>query len=154
VLALKNLDMDSLSTFVHPKLGVRFSPYAYVRDTDLVFSAAQVKGLAADSSTYLWGYADGSGLPINLTFQEYYDRYIYDQDFAKADEVSISERLGLGNMIDNSKDFYPGSQIVEYYFSGFDPNLQGMDWESLLLVFQEEGADWYLVGIIHSAWTT
>lgn len=153
-MALKNLDMDSLSTFVHPKLGVRFSPYVYVRDTDLVFSAEQVKDLTADKSKHLWGYADASGLPMNMTFKEYYDRYIYDEDFVNADEVSINERLGLGNMIDNSLDFYPGSQMVEYYFPGFDPKLQGMDWRSLVLVFQKEGDDWYLVGIIHGEWTT
>jgi hypothetical protein len=28
-----------------------------------------------------------------------------------------------------------------------------MDWESLRLVFQEEGGVWYLVGVIHDEWT-
>jgi hypothetical protein len=146
--------MDRLSAFVHPRLGVRFSPYAYVHDSHLVFSPEKVKNLLADKTVYTWGVSDGSGLPINLTFKEYYDRYIYDQDFANADEVGYNERLGYGNMIDNSMEFYPESNIVEYHFPGFDSKLQGMDWRSLRLVFQQGDDNWYLVGIIHSEWTT
>jgi hypothetical protein len=28
-----------------------------------------------------------------------------------------------------------------------------MDWSSLWLVFQRDGATWYLVGIVHGSWT-
>jgi hypothetical protein len=44
--------------------------------------------------------------------------------------------------------------IVEYYFPGFDLQLQGMDWRSLRLVFTLYDNTWYLVGIIHDQWTT
>ncbi|HAA25207.1 MAG TPA: hypothetical protein DCE11_03680 [Ruminiclostridium sp.] len=152
--AIKNYDMEKLADAVHPDKGVRFSPYAYVDvDKDLVFTAEEVKNLAADTKTYLWGYYDGSGEPINLSFSDYYKRFIYDADFLNAEQVGYNEALGHGNTINNSFDVYENSIIVEYHFSGFDPQYVGMDWRSLRLVFEKKDDAWYLVGIIHDEWT-
>jgi hypothetical protein len=150
---LKNQDMFSLSSFVHPGDGVRFSPYAYVQDTDQVFSAGKVARIMADSSVYKWGHYAGSGEPIQMSFPEYYSKFIYDVDFANAPQVSLNHRLSTGNSTDNSAEFYPGAMIVEYYFPGFDPQYGGMDWRSLRLVFSQVDSTWYLVGIIHDEWT-
>jgi len=153
ILAIKNRDMETLSTFVHPTRGVRFSPYAFVQESNLVFMPDQIRGILADRTKYTWGAYDGTGFPIELTFEEYYEEFIYDQDFANAEEIGYNRTIRLGNYIDNSMEFYPGAIVVEYHFPGFDPKFQGMDWESLRLVFQEEGQIWYLVGIIHDEWT-
>jgi hypothetical protein len=153
IQALRNRDMETLSMFVHPTQGVRFSAYAFVRDSDLVFMPDQIKGLLADPSPYVWGAYDGSGLPIELSFAEYYDRFVYDQDFANAEQIGYNQIIGTGNTINNCFEFYPGAMVVEYHFSGFDPAFEGMDWKSLRLVFQAEGELWYLVGVIHDGWT-
>ena len=150
---LKNQDMLSLSSFVHPVDGVRFSPYAYVQDTDQVFSAEKVAGIMADSSVYDWGHYAGTGESIQLSFPEYYSKFIYDVDFTNAPQVSLNHRLSTGNSIDNSVEFYPGAMVVEYYFPGFDPQYGGMDWRSLRLVFSEVDTTWYLASIIHDEWT-
>jgi hypothetical protein len=151
--ALKYKDMSKLSQYVHPQAGLRFSPYATVKDTDQVFQADKVAGLMADPTVYLWGNYDGSGEPINLTFADYYSKFVYDEDFASAPQLALNDRLGTGNSIDNSQEFYPGAMIVELYFPGFDPQYAGMDWRSLRLVFMQEDGTWYLVGIIHDQWT-
>ncbi len=151
--ALKNKDMTALSQFVHPQMGLRFSPYATVKDGDQVLAADKAAGLMADPTVYLWGNYDGSGKPINLTFADYYARFIYDEDFTNAPQVALNHRLGTGNSIDNSQEYYPGTMIIEFYFPGFDPQYAGMDWRSLRLVFMQQGNDWYLVGIIHDQWT-
>jgi len=152
--AIKNYDMEKLADAVHPDKGVRFSPYGYVEvDNDLVFTAEEVKNLASDSKTYLWGYYDGSGEPINLNFSDYYKRFIYDADFINAEQVGYNKALGHGNTVNNSFDVYKNSIIVEYYFSGLDPKYEGMDWRSLRLVFEKKDDIWYLVGIIHDEWT-
>jgi hypothetical protein len=151
--ALKNKDMVALSGYVHPQLGLRFSPYAYVKDTDQVFTADKTAGLMEDSTLYLWGNYDGTGEPINLTFADYYAKFVYDVDFADAPQLSLNHQLGTGNSIDNILEYYPGSMVVEFYFPGFDPQYQGMDWRSLRLVFLHAGQDWYLAGIIHDQWT-
>jgi hypothetical protein len=154
ILAIKNKDMEKLAGFAHPTQGVRFSPYAYVQKTDRVLTAAQIKTAWTDSAQYLWGAYDGSGLAIKLAFQGYYKQFIYSHDFARAEQIGYDRRIGSGTTRDNSAEFYPGAIVVEYHFPGFDTKFQGMDWESLRLVFQKEGQVWYLVGVIHAQWTT
>jgi len=152
--AIKNYDIDKLADAVHPDKGVRFSPYGYVDvENNLVFTAEEVKKLADDPKKYLWGYYDGSGEPISLSFSDYHKKFIYDVDFVNAEEIGYNKTLGHGNSLNNSFEVYKNSIIVEYYFSGFDPQYEGMDWRSLRLVFEKKNDIWYLVGIIHDQWT-
>lgn len=154
ILALQAQDMSALAALVHPDLRLRFSPYAFVHDGDLVFQAGQIPALMTDPTVYEWGMFDGSGEPIRLAFWEYYQRFIYTRDFANAPQISYNQRLGYSSMIDNSRQFYPVAVIVEYHFPGQDPQYGGLDWRSLRLVFVQEGERWYLIGIINDEWTT
>jgi hypothetical protein len=153
VQTLKSQDFISLAGYVHPLNGVRFSPYAFVQETDQVFSADEIGSIMADSKVYTWGSYAGTGEPINLSFPAYYSEFIYDVNFTNAPQVALNHRLSAGNSIDNSAEFYPGSMFVEYYFPGFDPQYDGMDWRSLRLVFSEYNGTWALVNIIHDEWT-
>ncbi len=152
--ALKAKDFAALSASVHPDKGVRFSPYAFVDGAnDITFSPAQVAGLADDSEIYLWGAYDGSGEPIELNFADYYSKFILSHDFTQAKEVGENEIQGSGNTTNNLSEAYPAAQFVEYHFPGFDPQYEGMDWESLRLVYENIDSQWYLVGVIHDQWT-
>ena len=153
IRALSARDMDTLADMANPAWGVRFSPYANVRQEDIVFTPDQLRAAFADSTIYTWGAFDGSGEPIQMTFAGYYDSFIYSQDFANAEQTCFNCVLGKGNSLNNAAEFYPGAVIVEYYFSGFDPQYAGMDWRSLRLVFRQDGDTWYLVGIINDQWT-
>jgi len=153
--ALRDRDLDRLGSLVHPTLGIRFSPYAFVREGDISFSALSIPDLLSQDLVFLWGVYDGSGAPIELTFAQYYDQFIYDQDFANAEEIGYDRRIGgEGGMINNIPDFYPGGVMVEYHFSGFEPDYGGLDCRSLRLVFMQYGEEWFLVGIVHDEWTT
>ncbi|MFC0215718.1 hypothetical protein ACFFK0_25295 [Paenibacillus chartarius] len=155
VTLLKNKDMGKLKTYVHPQKGVRFSPYSYVDvKKDLIFSADQIGNLLKDAKTYTWGSYDGSGELITLTFVEYFGKFVYDHDYAKAEKTAYNETLGKGNMTNNIKDVYPNAIVVEYHFSGFDKKLEGMDWASLRLIFEKADSEWMLVGLTHDQWTT
>lgn len=153
IQALKDGDMNSLAALVHPTYGLRFSPYGYVQSEHRVFPSDQLKTLLDDPSTYTWGSYDGSGEPIALTFSDYFQRFVWSQDFSQAAQVSFDQRLGMGNTIENSHEFYPGAVVVEYHNPGQDPAFGGMDWQSLRLVFQPDATGWKLVGIIHDEWT-
>lgn len=153
IMAIKNKDFTSLAKFVHPEKGVRFSPYTAVYEEDIFFTKEQIKNLYQSNTEYIWGYRDGSGFPIKETFKDYYSEFVYDQDFVNAKEVGYNQRLGSGNTIDSTSEFYKDSIRVEYHFSGFNPDYEGMDWESLVLIFQEKDSVWYLVGIVHDQWT-
>lgn len=154
VLNLKDKDMTALSSYVDTHMGLRFSPYAAVQEKDQAFPADRIAGLFNDSTVYNWGAYQASGQPIDLTFADYYAKFIYDVDFANAPQIAINHRLGVSTTMDNAAKFYPGAMIVEYYYPRIDPALEGMDWRSLRLVFMQKNDTWYLVGIIHDQWTT
>ena len=160
IMAIKREDLETLASFVHPDKGVRFSPYTYVRPEpgapeggDLAFSADRIRDLFADETIYTWGRFDGTGDPIEYTFREYYDRFIYDVDFARPHAVGFNQTIGMGNTINNIAQLYPQAITMEYHFEGFDPQFTGLDWRSLRLVLEKREGAWYLVGIVHDEWT-
>lgn len=150
---LKNKDFEKLAEFAHSK-GVTFSPYAYVdRQKDITLSKQQLRDGFKDDTLYRWGEFDGSGKPISMNFEKYYKTFIYTSDFAAAPWVGYNQSKSEGNTLNNATSQYKGAVIVEYYFDGVHPDYAGMDWESLRLVFQQEGNTWVLSGIIHDQWT-
>ncbi|NLN06239.1 MAG: hypothetical protein GX167_01285 [Firmicutes bacterium] len=151
---LKNTDMAELADIVHPEKGLRFSPYFFVDlQNDKVFNAQQVARLNEDTTVYTWGIYDGIGEPIELTFNDYYDKFVYDQDFLNPHLIGNNTPIGSGNTVDNVAEAYPDGTFIEFHFTGFEPGYDGIDWRSLRLVFEQNEGKWYLVGIIHGQWT-
>ncbi len=152
IVALANHDMQKFAEYVHPELGVRFSPCAYVQlDQDIVIQAEQIRTATADKKRRLWGYADGTGDAIEMTFSEYFDVYVYNRGYVDVEDIGYNTRIGIGNTIDNSLEVYSAGYVVEYYSQATDP--EGMSWSSLRVVFiQIEGVS-YVVGLIHDQWT-
>ena len=152
--ALQRQDYASLSAYVHPGRGVTFTPYSTVEpDTDLTFTQDQIKNLAQDQTVYTWGFVDGRGNPIKMTPTEYFQRYVYDSDYTQASEIGIDRVMTGGNALENLAEAYPDCRYVDFSIPSADPVNDGLDWSSLKLVFQLEGAHWYLVGIVHGEWT-
>ena len=154
IQAICTKDAELLSGFVHPEKGLRFTPYTYVSvEKDVVFHQEEIKDFFKDQKVYLWGHYDGTGEEIRLTPGDYYHKFIYSEDFAKAEKIGYNEVLSFGNMLENQFEVYQDPIVVEYYFSGFDPKYEGMDWKSLRLVFEQAKSSWVLTGIIHNQWT-
>ena len=154
LVALKYDDFTTLSTLVHPEKGVTFTPYSTVQpDIDLCFTPGQIAKADSDTTAYVWGVTDGSGLPIESTIVDYIDQYVYNADFTQAPQIGIDTIITSGNAMENVLAVFPQGRFVEYHFSGIDPELQGYDWCSLKLVFEIYDNQWVLVGLIHSQWT-
>jgi len=154
ILALGNKDAEKIAESVHPVTGVRFTPYTYVSpERDIVFNNEEMKNFFKNQNSYLWGYYDGSGNEILLRPVEYYEEFIYSEDFIEAEEIGYNEVLSTGNMLENQFEVYKNPILVEYYFPGFNPDYAGMDWKSLRLIFEEYKSSWKLTGIIHNQWT-
>ncbi|MCC3375148.1 hypothetical protein [Cohnella sp. REN36] len=151
--ALRDRNLKRLASLVDPERGLRFSPYAHMDDKgDQVFAKDQLPSFkSADKLN--WGTMDGSGEKIDLTFREYFEKFVYDQDFASAPTVSVNKLVSRGNSAYNGKDIYPNASFVEFHYPGFDSKLDGMDWESLILTLVPDGSEWRLVAISHSQWT-
>lgn len=151
---LKNKNLDDLAEYVNPVKGVRFSPYAHIDvQNDIILKPLDLKDKFDDNTVYKWGLYDGSGEPIELTFSDYYDKFIYDADFANAEKFATNELLSTGNTLSNIDEVYPNAQFAEFHFPGFSPEFAGIDWVSLRLVFEKYNDGWVLTGIIHDQWT-
>ena len=152
LVCLKNRDYKQLAKLVHKKKGVTFSPYAYINDDAVKLTAARIKTLKP-TDIFFWGYYDGSGHDMNLSVEDYFARFVFDQDFTQAPQTGINELLKKGNTVSNLNRVFPGADFVEFHFPGIDPKYDGIDWTSLRLVFEKEGKQWMLVGIVHDCWT-
>ena len=148
--SFKNNDYESLAKYFHPALGIRFSPYAFI-DTakDVKLSAEEyTKGIKSNKK-FTWGYADGSGDPIDLTIPEYFKKYVYNADFLNAEKTAVNKMIGSGNSINNLEKIYPNALFTESY----DHGKQEMAWSALRLVFKKDADKFYLIGIVHDQWT-
>ena len=153
VQALAKKDTAILAQHVHPEKGLLFSPYVYIQDDALVFDQNEVANLLDNLDANLWGTFDGSGEPMEMTAEEYYSRFVYDQDYVHAHEMNIDSIRQRGNSINNIKEKFPDSTVVEFHIKGTE-QYGGMDWRSLNLVFERDAnGKLKLVAIVHDEWT-
>jgi hypothetical protein len=151
--ALEQKDMKEVVAHVDEDKGLLFSPYLYIQSESVVFTSEQVKQFFQDTNEYVWGHFDGRGNPIKKTPQEYYKRFIYVENFIEADEVVYNEIVKRGNLKSNINEVFDEVEFVEYFVSGSD-EFDGMDWRSLILVFDtSDRVKPELVAIIHNQWT-
>lgn len=154
ITALKNRDMTKLASLIHPEKGLRFSPFSYV-DTrsDRVFSQEKIKYFFADFKKYIWGYSDIDSQSIKMNSKNYFDSFVYDCDYATADEINYNVTIGRSLTASNIFEIYPHSIIVEFGKDRHDATNKAEDWRSIRLVFEKSADDkWYLVGIAHDQW--
>ena len=154
--ALKSGDIETLSTLVDEEHGVTFTPYSTVDPhSDLTFLPDQLSQAGANGTHYVWGYTQGKGDAITMTLPEYLDAYVFNIDYTQAPIIGVDFVLSSGNSLENVQDAYPESRFLEYYFPGQDPEVGGLDWCALKLVFRDPDhtGSYRLIGIIHSEWT-
>lgn len=150
---LRSRDLERLAKAIDPEQGLRFSPYAHIdSETAQLFQPDELPDFK-NTDKLVWGSFDGSGEPIKLSFREYFEKFVYDQDFASAPDVTVNKLLGQGNVPFNGQELYPDASYVEFHYPGFDKKNEGMDWESLILVLRQNGQDWKLCAVVHAQWT-
>jgi len=151
--ALANKDFARITNDIHPTRGVRFSMYAYVRpEVDKVFSREQyAQYLQQSKIRFTWGEKDGTGDLLIMPLPTYLDTWVKGATFNNA-SISLNELKNNGNSINNLKEIYQNSDVVEFYHKGSD-EYAGMDWRVLRLVFDEYQGKRYLVAIISDQWT-
>ena len=151
--ALRRYDYIQLADLVHPDHCLKFSPYSYITEDDLVFCPADLREITSSDKDYTWGRYDGIGDPIKLEFRDYHKFFVYDVHYFRPEMVGFNVKVSAGNAINNINDIYTDGLFIEYYFSGFDPKYGGLDWRSLTLVFVKDNQTWYPVAIVHGEWT-
>ena len=152
--ALYNEDYEALAALSHSEDGVLFVPYSTVdKALNLVFTAEQIKKFGSDPTEYIWGQYDGIGEPILLTPAAFCTAFLQMHDFTKAPVIGLNSVVKTGNSLENVAEAFPEAVFADMHYPGFDPELQGIDWLTLRLVFMPEGEALKLVAVIHSAWT-
>ena len=152
--SIKNKDYKKLGDFIHPTLGVRFSPYAYIDTTvNLKLSSAKFLQEINTQNKFDWGNYSGSGDTILLTVEDYFSKFVYNADFLNAEKTSLNKMIGTGNSLNNLETVYKDCEYTESYFSGFDKKYDGMDWTCLRLVFKKHLDKFYLIAVVHDQWT-
>ncbi|MBI5540650.1 MAG: hypothetical protein HY951_11365 [Bacteroidia bacterium] len=152
--SIKNNNFNSFAKFIHPALGVRFSPYAFI-DTikDVKLSSSEFADLVKKQNAINWGSYDGSGDIISLNINEYFKKFVYSADFLNAEKKELNKIICTGNTINNIDSVYKNCDFTENHFSGIDKKFEGIDWCSLRLVYKKYNDNYYLVGVIHDQWT-
>jgi hypothetical protein len=151
--SLKTEQYNQLLPMIHPETCLRFSPYQYLNTDNQIICPSDVDSFTSSLEPITWGHFDGTGKPINLTFIDYHQQFVYDQDYLKPSVVGFNLEVSSGNSINNIQEIFPNGIMIEYHFPGIDPRYGGMDWRSLRLVFVPDNGQWYLTAIIHGEWT-
>lgn len=148
-------DGRRLASAVHLEKGVRFSPSAFVNVAEhLVVSRSGAETFWAEDRIYRWGYAEGTGEPIDLTPTAYTDRFITHMPFRSATAVIIDNERQRGTTGDNSGEVYEGATRVDFLVDpGSETSGNAQDWAVLRLVFEPVGSCWQLIGIISDRWS-
>lgn len=157
--AISAKNFKVLAVHVDENIGLDLKPYYTPSDEQgRHISKLEVESFFSDIAKKDWGVSDGSGEPVILTNAEYYSKSIYPKDFWKLGVLSEGKSLAVGNTYPLDRvltELFVGRNVkyVEYYISGFDPQYEGMDWQSLALVFEKVNNVWKLIGILHNEWT-
>ncbi|MCU7694530.1 hypothetical protein ACFSPU_07695 [Haoranjiania flava] len=150
---LEQKNFDKLASYVDPVLGVVFAPYSFIENSrQNHFTKDDVVKFGKSNTRRIWGYADGSGEPINLSFKEYIDEYVYDADFLMLTSVEANKSLfRKSNGVDNSLQKFPGKTFVDYYKKPKAGESE-FDWKNLRLIFNEREGHYYLIAVVHNEW--
>jgi hypothetical protein len=152
--ALHSRNMAELAAHVHPVKGLRFSPYIHIDPKrSVVLQASELPKALDDPKPRRWGSEDGTGDPIVRSFANYFARFVYDRDFLSASERRVNEFGGKSTTTPNVREIYPDATVIEAHVPGAKPEYAGLDWASLLLVFEQYESRWYLVALVHDQWT-
>ena len=145
---------ERIAQFIHPKEGLRFSPYAHIDTTkDKILSAAQFLQQAKQNDRLNWNSSWDGEKPEFLTIDGYFKEFIYDVDFLNAKLKSINQYHSQGTDLNNINEVYPGCNVVEFFFPGFEKKYGGLDFRALRLIYRIKNNKTYLVGIVHDQWT-
>jgi hypothetical protein len=149
--ALAHRDFKRLAAHVGEQ-GLALSPYVTLDDGDVRLSRAEVEQCTQDPRVRHWGEMDGSGDPIEVTCGGYFEKFVWNADYRKADEVLYNEPRQRGNDTNNNHTFVPGSIVVELHIRG-KGDQAAMNWKSLRLIFRDSDQGLRLIAVTRDVWT-
>lgn len=154
VTYLSRLDFLSLDE-LNEGHSVLFSPYLFIDTTSAIqFSFLELHKSLNSENQFDWGEFDGTGEKISMSVENYFNRFVNDVNYLDDKvEMILGEVQPRGNSLSNLSERFPGATFVEFYYPPVSEELMGMDWRSLILVFQSVGDEILLKAVVHNDWT-
>jgi hypothetical protein len=149
--ALAYSDFTKLASFIGEE-GSIVSPYVMIDGGDVRLSRTEVESCATDPQVRHWGEKDGSGDPIEVICSRYFEEFVWNADYRRADEVLYNEPRQRGNDINNNDAFAYDGIVVELHVRGKGDEA-AMNWKSLRLIFLESDHGLFLIAITRDVWT-
>lgn len=150
---LKSKNYENFSNYIHPEKGITFTMYSYINPKkDKHFSREDFKNYTSTNTKFTWGEQDGTGDLLILPIKDYMTEWVFKRNF-KNSEFYFNEFKGTGNTINNIKKTYPNTVFIENFIPGTEI-YSGMDWNSLIFVFEKHNGQYYLIAVINNSWTT
>lgn len=150
---LKSRNIKALSPFV--KTDILFSPYAHIDTTTAQKLSLDHLENPTKKQLY-WGTYDAVGDSILLSIPEYMQKFVFNFNF-NASQVEVNhykdKPKSYGNSLQNAQEIFPNASFIQYYAPGSD-EYGGMDWNSLILVIEENDGKPVLKAILHDQWTS
>ena len=152
---IKAGDFAQLARFVHPELGVMFSPNATVTPSaNKRFSAEEIAAFGGDTNIYVWGVYSAGGEPIEMTPAEYFTRFVFCKDYTTAPYLGVNSIVRSGNALENITEVFPNIQYIDFHMPGGGHSpIDDTEWSSLRLGFEELDGRLWLTVITHSEWS-
>ena len=151
---LSRLDLECNDS-INEGGGVLFAPYtSFDNKSAQRLSFQEILNLHVRDTLLIWGEFDGSGEPIAMTAQRYFQRFVNDVDYLDSLVEINSGVLPLrGNSSSKLEELFPEGEFVEFYSPPRNPELMGLDWRSLIFVFEQIENQLRLVALVHNEWT-
>lgn len=149
VQCIKDKDFMELQKYIHDEKGVVFAYATNIDSYSPVFSKKQVGEFGEDYNKYVWGSGTHSDELLELTSVEYFDKYLYKEDYLNVEKISVNNTIGTSNAVDNLEEIFNDCVYVEFYYEGTEKNGY-LDWSSLKVVMEEYDGELKVVGLINS----
>ena len=150
---LEDKEYTALAELIDEERGLTLTAYSTVNDSDNTLFASALASTKLGGTLQLWGFWDGSGELMELSTDEYWDRFVWNADYNHADEIGVNRIVRAGNAVENLEQAYPECLFVDYYLHSTQGYNDETDWGSLKLVFRNCGGQWRLTAIVHGEWT-
>jgi hypothetical protein len=153
--ALSTYSFDDLIMFQTEKKDIIFSPYLTFKKEDAAcFSPEALKENKKADAVLYWGIQDGTGNPINLTVEKYFERYVYRDDYLSEKAKILENNIEtLGSSINIIPEVFPNHEYVSYYLPPEEDDIAEMSWKTLILVFERINNELKIKAVINHEWT-
>lgn len=144
--ALKKRDFAALAKYVNPATSLRFTPYACNSPGTIDLTVAELNDARLGTREFdFYLETDNDARP--LSFKTIFDRYFYDQDYARSARPQYHGDSIFGEVSEcHNFSFSSLAIFVEYA----PPATNGRTAGSLVLVFEYADSGLYLTNIAHA----